>query len=232
MDPTILAGIKGNEVAVKLGHHVHDHGVGHDPDHKLNPAADGEVSPIGYGLSSMLKPAFWGALTLAGFALLYTAVSAAFPSVPVSGAAATEAVSFLGALAKNSTALIVAGISGAIWGAGTGFYKGYTHATEHNALVQRGIEDVQTELGTSRQRAQEQALGMPIRRGTVMVGTSNSMTPIGIVMQTDEPAPAMAAPTNEPARPRPQWMQEILDRGPRSATAPEQTVALSSQNGR
>ncbi len=216
MDPAVISGAETLKLGVKLGHHAYDHDHGHD--HRLNPNTDAPVSPIGYGLSSMAKPALWGALSIAAFALIYAVVTGS-----VNGTSITAILDD----SKTWWSSVAGGITGAIWGSGMGFYKGYTHATQHNALVQQGVDDIEISRGTSRSKTIETALENAPRKGMVILDNGMAI-PVGMVAQQDD-APAMVA--DEPARARPQWMNEILERGPRAATA-EQTVAISSQNGR
>lgn len=219
MDPAMISGAETIKLGVKLGHHAYDHDHGHD--HTLNPQTDAPVNSLWYGLSSMAKPALWGALSVAAFGLIFSLVSGSFTG--------TETVSAILTEAKTLSYTLAAGITGAIWGAGMGFYKGYTHATEHNALVQQDIDDIETSRGAGRGKTIETVLESAPRKDMVSIG-NGATTPIGMIAQQDD-APRQTLAEEPTQRARPQWMQDILERGPRPAAA-EQTVAISSQNGR
>ena len=195
MSPTDLG------TGTKLGHHAHDH-------HKHTRDADGNgiddeagiINPWRHAAGQAWHGLLKGATSLGLFGAVFLGVK----SIP-----------FVAGLGTVGTGVVAGALAGAIWYGGQAAYQAYNDAKDHNeGFVKRVQEKV-------RLRERMHALGDQIPQFGVIAGAE---TPI-IAAQTPEGETMLVAPTVvaiEPdmapqATPRPAFLQEILETGPRES---------------
>jgi|GEM_PF-2945893 len=193
-DPSLI------DAGIKIGHHAHDHdleGSGRgeafkDRDPELR--GKGPVSPTQYALSKAATAAINGATILTLFGAIYLG----FKALAASWFGGSEIVA----------GLVSAALAGATWYGGKHFLQAYSDANEHNQSLTSRIK---RGLGLDKDREQTASLGaarfIPEMDGGII-------TPAGPL---NAPVSVAASPYVEQApRPRPAFVSNILEKGPRS----------------